>query len=192
MTENIEPKNTENTERASYRRELIIGAGVIIAVIAIIAAIVFFVHNSQPKIDYQPVAACDVFTQDEARVLLGEQAFNSNSDAPVVSKDVAVSRCGYTDGNPDTNKMVVAAIIVRSGVNDNGVQQNKDEFTNGKPTNGVEVVNDLGDGAYFNQALGQLNVLDGKKWIVFSYGLGSSPEANTLEDTVKFARAVIN
>jgi hypothetical protein len=191
MTENSEPENTDNTKSAASRKELIIGASVVVGIIAIIVAIVFAVQNSQPKIDYLPVAACDLFTQAEARELLGEQAFNSNSDKAVISGDTATSKCGYTDGNPDTNKMVVAAIIVRSGVNDKGVQQNKDQFSKGKPLNGVEDVSDLGDAAYYNQVLGQLNVLKGKNWIIFSYGLGSSPEANNLNDAVKIARKVI-
>lgn len=188
MTKSTEP---EITEIKTYRKELVIGAGVIVGVIAIIVAIVLVLHGSQTKIDYQPVAACDLFTQTEAQELLGAQAFNSNSDAPVLTGNTATSRCGYTDGNPSTDKMVVAAIIVRSGVNDSGVAQNKTEFTNGKPTNGVDDVKGLGDNAYFNQSLGQLNVLDGKKWIIFSYGLGSTPDANTLDDTVKLAHTVL-
>lgn len=193
MTENTEPKDTEiETQTTSYKKELIIGASVVVAILAIAAVVALFIYDSTPKVDYQPAVACEAFSGAEAQELLGSAAFNSNSNDPVLSGDTATSRCGYTDGNSDTQKMLVAAVIVRSGINDKGVAQNKTEFAKGTPTQTVEIVKDLGDSAYFNQINGQLNVLKGRDWFIVSNGLGAAPEANTVQDAVKLAEKVLN
>jgi len=192
MTENTEaPEIQTEDQPTSYKKELIIGAVVVLAVIAIIAAIVFAIANSGPKVDYPPTVACDTLTSLEAQELLGNSAFNSADDPAVISGDLATSRCGYTDGSADTNTMIVAAVILRAGINDEGVEQNKTEFAQGTPTQGVEVVKDLGDSAYYNQVNGQLNVLKDKNWYIFSYGQGSAPENNKIEDVVALAHKVI-
>jgi len=193
MTETTEPKEkTLETQNASYKKELIIGSIVALSALAIVAAIVVFIYNSTPKVVYEPAVACDTLSVTEAKELLGDGAFNTNTNNPVLSKNTATSKCGYADGNVDTEKIQVAAVIVRSGVNDEGVQQNKDEFANGIPTQAIEIVKDVGDSAYFNQANGQLNVLKGRNWFVLSYGLGSAPEANTVESVLKLAQKVLN
>lgn len=193
MTENTEtPETSKEDQPTSYKKELIIGAVAVFAVIAIIAAIVFAIANSGPKVDYPPTVACDTLTSLEAQELLGNSAFNSADDPAVISGDLATSRCGYTDGTNNTETMIVAAVILRAGINDKGVEQNKTEFAQGTPTQGVEVVKDLGDSAYYNQLNGQLNVLKDKNWYIFSYGVGSTPEANIVEDTVKLAEKVLN
>lgn len=176
---------------AKYKQEFAIGAIVFLIAIAILVALTIVAYNSTPKIVYQPAKACDMLTMDEARTLLGDKTILSNSKNPSISGNTAVSACGYTDGNPDTQNMMVAAIIVRSGVNDKGVEQNKSEFAAGKPTKNVETIDGIGDTAYFNRSLGQLNVLDGRKWIILSYGLGSEPKANSLDDVMKLATQVI-
>jgi len=192
MTENTENLEVPiETQPTSYKKELIIGGIVVLTVIAIIAAIVFFIANSGPKVDYQPTVACDTLTSLEAQELLGNSAFNSANDPAVIAGDLATSRCGYTDGTNNTETMIVAAVILRAGINDKGVEQNKTEFTQGTPTQGVERVKDLGNSAYFNQVNGQLNVLKDKNWYIFSYGQGSAPENNKLEDVVALAHKVI-
>lgn len=173
------------------KNEMVIGIAVVTVVLLFAIAIVLLVQSSTPKVVYQPAKACDLLTLAEAKELLGASTLNSNATSPVISRNTATSKCGYTDGNPDKNNMVVAAIIVRSGINDDGVKQNKTEFTEGKPTINIETVSDLGDGAYFNNEHGQLNVLDDKNWIIISYGLGSDPIGNTVENAVQLARKVI-
>lgn len=178
------------TYAATHKKELAIGTAVVLGVAVLITAIVLIVRGSEPKVVYQPANACSLLTLAEARELLGNKVLNSNANNPILSGDTASSRCGYTDGNPDTNSMIVAAIVVRSGINDKGVQQNKTEFAAGKPSENVETVKDIGDSAYFNHALGQLNILDGRKWIILSYGLGSAPETNTVGKAVELAHKV--
>lgn len=172
-------------------KELYIGIGVIACAIIAVVVVIVSAVNSVPRIVYQPAVACDLLTSQKAQELLGDQAVKSNVGEPVQSNNVSLSRCGYTNGSGDETTLVVAAIIVRSGINDKGVEQNKTEFIAGKPNVGAETVTDLGDGAYFNQKSGQLNVLSGRDWIIISYGVGSDPQSNTVEDAVTAARKVI-
>lgn len=88
--------------------------------------------------------------------------------------------------------MLVAAIAVRSGINDKGVDQNKTEFATSKQGKSNEVVKDVGDSAYFNKELGQLNVLDDRKWVILSYGAGSAPQANTVDKATELAKKVLH
>ncbi len=164
---------------------------VVTAALIVVVAIALFAVNSAPKIAYQPASACDLFSPAKAKELLGNKALNSSMNSPVILKNTASSKCGYTDGNPDTNNMIVAAIIVRSGINDAGIQQNKTEFTSGKPTKNVEIVNGLGDNAYFNEELGQLNILSGHEWIILSFGVGSAPGTNTVDKSIELAHKVL-
>ena len=189
MKQHLEKLKLYFKERSS--KELAIGVAIIGSALGIIIITAVLIFNSVPKVVYQPANACDLFSAQDARDLLGEQTVKSNIGAPVQSNNVSLSRCGYTNGSGDEATLIVAAIIVRSGINDKGTQQNKSEFTAGKPSRGVEVVTGLGDGAYFNQQNGQLNVLNGRDWIILSYGIGSDPQANTIEDAVALARKVV-
>lgn len=175
----------------AHKNQLIVSAAVVVGIVALIALIAFWVRNSATKVDYQPANACDLLTPKEAQELLGSKAIHSGVQTPVLSGNMATSKCGFTDGNPDVNNMIVAAIVVRSGVNDKGVEQNKAEFDAGRPTKDVEDVKSLGEKAYFNKEIGQLNVLKGREWIIFSYGVGASPSVNTLDDAIKLADKVL-
>ena len=186
--------DTEPTEQniPPYKKELLIGALVIVGLIAVVATIALLINNSSSKVDYPPKVACDAFTLNEAKELMGNSTLGSGVTPPVQLKDIATSECGYTDGNPDPDAMIVAAIKVRSGVNDKGVQQNKTEFEAGTPSQNVTKVDSLGSKAYFNEVNSQLNILDGNNWYIVTYGPGSAPEAGTLEDTVELAQKVLN
>jgi hypothetical protein len=176
----------------THKKELTIGTAAVLGTVVLITAITLFVRGNAPKVVYQPASACDLLTLTEARDMLGGGTLASNVNAPILSNDTATSRCGYTDGNPDTNNMIVAAIIVRSGINDKGVRKNKTEFAAGKPSQHVETVKNLGDSAYFNQKLGQLNILDGREWIILSYGVGSAPKTNAVDKAAELARMVVH
>lgn len=174
----------------SYKKQIAATGIALLALAAIITVIIIVVQNSATKIIYQPTNACDLLTPTKAQELLGNASIHSGVQTPVVSDDTATSKCGYTNGNPDVNNMIVAAIIIRSGVNDKGIEKNKTEFDAGRPENAQDV-KQIGEKAYFNKSNGQLNVLKGYDWIIFSYGTGSSPSMNTLEDTVKLADKVL-
>lgn len=184
--------NTAKTYVIAHKNEFIVGAAAILIITALVIAVIVFVRSSVPKVVYQPVSACDLFTRTEAEKLLGSKVINSKIDAPVITGNTATSKCGYTDGNLDLDTMIVAAIIVRSGINDKGVQQNKSEFIAGWPSQNVETVKNIGDSAYFNHALGQLNILHDRQWIIISYGAGSAPEANSLDKAIELSRSILN
>lgn len=174
-----------------HKTEFISGAGATFGIALVITLIGLFIYNNQSKIIYTPANACDLFTLKEAQEQMGAKALHSNNQPPMVKANTATSKCGYTDGNPQQGGMIVAAVIVRSGINDEGVEQNKNEFTAGWPSKNTETVKDIGERAYFNTERGQLNVLQGRDWYIFSYGVGDSPESNTVEKTVELARKVI-
>ena len=165
-----------------------IGAAAFVVIIVLIAAGIY--STTSLKYTYQPVKSCDLFTPTKAQDLLGDKVIGVDSANPVVNGDVATSKCSYTNGV--ANNMVVAAIAVQSPVYDNGVQQNKTNFATAKSNNQVETVTNVGDSAFFNKVNGQLNVLSGRNWIIFSYGVGTTPEANTIDDAVKLAKKVLN
>ncbi|HEY8885959.1 MAG TPA: hypothetical protein VIM31_00450 [Candidatus Microsaccharimonas sp.] len=176
-----------------HKKEFIIGGSIAGAVIIILFLLALYSYNHrQPSIVYEPANACDLLTLDEAKTLLGDKTINGVVTTPVQQGNLTISKCSYSDGLSDTANAVVAAIIVRSGVNDAGILQNKNEFVAGKPSAGVEDVTGVGDSAYFNTGLGQLNVLKDSTWILVSYGSGASPQGNSLDDTVKLAKLVLN
>lgn len=179
------------THATTLTMKLVFAAIVVIGAVGSVIIITLFAQSGPPKIVYQPANACDLLTLNEAKQFLGDKALASSSSNPVVSKNTASSKCGYSDSNPDVNSMIVAAIVVRSGINDQGVTQNKIDFANSIPSKNVKTINDLGDKAYFNESLGQLNILRGREWIILSYGVGSTPELNTADKAIELAHKVI-
>ncbi len=150
-----------------------------------------FIYSMTPHYTYQPVKACDLLTPAKAQDMLGDHVLSVDTKDPVVSGDTATSKCSYTDANADSSKLKVAAVAVRSAVEDKGIQQNKTDFVQARSNNDVEVVKGVGDSAYFNKANGQLNILDGGNWIILNYGTGSAPQTNTVDDAVKLAHKVL-
>lgn len=175
----------------THRKKIIIAAKIGGGVIILLIIALLFIYN-MPKETYTTIKACDLFTPSEAQDLLGDKVISVDSKEPTIADETSASRCSYTDSNPDKNKMIVAAIAVRAGLTKNGIEQNKKDFEAKRPTRGAETVKDLGDSAYFNKSLGQLNILDGRKWIIISYGVGSSPETNTLDKAKELAKVVLN
>lgn len=179
---------TTKTYIVSHKKEFIIGLSVLAFVALLIA---LFIYNSTPQVKYQPASACKLFTPSEAQDLLGDKIIDVGNDSPIISGNIATSKCSYTDSNPTEDSMLVAAVAVRSGINDKGVLQNKSEFATNRSSATVTLVNNIGDSAFFNPDLGQLNILDGRNWIIISNGVGSTPEANTLDSALKLAHKVV-
>lgn len=189
MTEHT--PDTQEAPEKSRKIELIIGAGVLIVAAGLFFGIVSAFQNAQPKVVYEPAAACAIFTQEEAVELLGERASRSGGSEPELTGNFAVSRCGYSDGASEKDELKVAAISLRAAINDQGIEQNKTDFTAGQQDPGVEILTGIGDEAYFNAGSGQLNILSDKNWYILSYGVGSSPLSNTVEDAAEMAKFVV-
>ena len=172
----------------THKKELITGVAVLLGGALLIA---LYIYNNPPVVVYKPTDACAMLTPVKAEQLLGEKVYSVDTKGSLVSGNIATSKCSYTDQNHDTSKLLVAALAVRSGVNDKGVQQNKTDFFARRPATDMETVNNLGDSAYFNPILGQLNVLSGRQWIIISYGTGAAPETNTVDKAVELAHTVL-
>lgn len=176
----------------SERRDAITTVVILTAIVVSVCGIVlFFVQSSRPNIVYQPTIACKKFDSPKAKAVLGDAALKTIDEEPSIVRDVAISKCGYTNGNPDMSRVVVAAMIVRTGINDEGSAKNKSEFTTNIATPGVQEVKNLADKAYFNTQKGQLNILEGHDWLVISYGVANDPQANTLDKSVELARKIL-
>lgn len=173
------------------KNEVFIGIAVVAILLIAVAIIVFAINNSGPKIVYQPTKACSLLPPAKAQDLLGDKVISTDVNEPVITGNVATSKCSYTDENPDQGEMMVAAVAVRTGINDEGVVQNKTDFKAKKPKQGAQDVDNIGDSAYFDQTLGQLNILKGHDWLILSYGVGSAPAANTVDDAVKLAHKIL-
>jgi hypothetical protein len=175
-----------------HKKEFRIGVIVVVAIAVIILGLALYSYNTrQPKIVYEPANACDLLTMDEAKSLLGDSTINGIKQTPIQRGDTTTSQCGYSDGLVDTSHAVVAAVNIRSAINEGGVKLNKAQFEAGKPT-GAQDITGIGDEAYFNSGLGQLNILKDTTWIIVSYGSGANPQGNTLADDEKLAKLVLN
>jgi len=175
----------------THKDYFITGSWITAAILLIIVVTAVYVYSVSPKIVYKPMHACDLLTPTEAQQLLGDKIIASKAEKPVVADETATSKCSYTDENPSQGAMRVAALAVRAGINDDGVAKNKADFAIAKQNNAVEVVEGIGDGAYFNTTNGQLNVLDGYNWLIVNYGIGSAPQTNTVEQASELARKVL-
>ncbi|MCA9335096.1 hypothetical protein KC953_03050 [Candidatus Saccharibacteria bacterium] len=175
----------------SHEADFRIAVPSVLIVVFLAGLVMYATYQNMPNIVYQPAKACDLLTPEKAQDLLGEKVISVERNKPTITGDLAVSKCSYTDENPDQNSMVVAAIAVRSGINDEGIKQNKADFKSAMDSEGVEEVKDVGSSAFFNYESGQLNVLHDDKWIIVSYGVGTAPEANTVEKAVELVHKIL-
>ena len=182
---------TAKTFTATHKKQFGIGVGLVAAIALIVGFILYSILNNPRRVVYQPTNACDLFTITEGHELLGKNVINHVQE-PDITGDTAISNCTYSDTNPNQDEMKVAAIVVRSGVNDFGVKQNQTDFAKKMALTNGQAVKGLGDSAYFAPQVGQLNVLKGRNWFIMSNGVGSAPQANTLDDAIALAHKVLN
>lgn len=180
-----------NTYVEKYKKQIVLIVPVAILILLVFAMWQVKALNSNPRVVYFPPKACDLFTGEEAKELLGGRVIQGANTDSIQKKNIATSQCSYSDANSNLDDMKVAAIAVRSGVNDEGVEQNKLDFATKMPKKDVEPVGNLGDSAYYNKKRGQLNVLKDRSWIILSIGVGATPDANTVEESVEFAHKVL-
>lgn len=174
-----------------HKKDIKTATPIVLFLVVLIGIVVYATVRNMPNIVYQPVKACDLVTPAMAQDLLGDKVNGVDTKDPVITGETATSKCSYTDLNPQPDQMKVVAVAVRSGINDKGVAQNKKAFEINQKSQNFEVVKDLGNGAYYNRELGQLNFLDDKMWVILNYGVGASPENNDLNKTVELARKIL-
>ena len=180
---------TAKTYIATHKRETIIG---IILFIIIASLVTLFIYGNLSRVVYKPTNACDLLTPAKAQDLLGDGVISIDTKGARISGNVATSKCSYTDRKESQDQMRVAAVAVRSGINDRGVTQNKADFAKSKAGKEVVDVDHLSDDAYFNPVVGQLNILDGKRWIIISYGIGATPQDNSVDDAIQLANIILD
>lgn len=177
-----------NEHNRTFKRGLLIIGGCIVVVL-LISLYVYNTERKTPKIVYTPMVACTVFTKQEAQSLLGSDVLGGSAGDPTVTDNRATSKCSYTDMN--ASSMSVAAVAVRSAINDDGIEANKKDFAASKAANATQPVAGIGDQAFYVPANGQLNVLDGHSWILITYGTGNDQSTYTLDNAMKVAHKVI-
>lgn len=179
----------ETKKYIAERSELFVGIGVVGGLVLIIAVIVLVTQLNGPHVVYQPTKACDLLTPVKAEDLLGDKVYSTDTNEPKITGNVATSKCSYTDQN--ANGMKIAAVAVRSGINDEGDAQNKADFATKAKMSNMQTVTNLGSSAFFDPATGQLNVLSGHRWLILNFGLADSPQGNNLEDDIALAHKVM-
>lgn len=174
------------------RSDTFIGLGVVGGIVLVIVIGILINKALGPQIVYQPIKACEAFTPNEAQNLMNrDKVINTDTKDLQFTGDTATSKCAYTDQNPDNSAMLVAAVAIRSGINDKGVQQNKNDFAAARSNNNTDTVTGIGDSAYFNKTSGQLNVLKQRSWYIFSYSTADSTAAGSVDQAITLARKVL-
>ena len=145
--------------------------------------------------------ACDVFTLDMARQVLGDSAkpdelkpFSGSSD------DIAGSTCTYQAEDPTpTNQFlttITATVSLNGAKTATGRSSNRSAFDENRTTfaqsgGSVESLNGLGDAAYYiGGVTNQLHVLvDGARYVVIVSA--SDPDGDNRAATEQLARQVV-
>jgi hypothetical protein len=176
-----------------HTREVKIGAvtlGGFLSVALLIGLYIYNVESRQVKLVYSPVSACALLTNAEAKELLGDDVIDSNTNKATLSSTRATSKCSYTDKN--TNNMAVVAVAVQSAINDQGIQDNKDDFATKLEANPTaQSVTGVGEQAFYTPVNGQLNILKDRAWIIVSYGNTDDISSNSLDNALKVADKIL-
>jgi hypothetical protein len=180
----------------------------VVLALVIIGAVVFLSVKSDQKNDSQnsassrsetkqfsPPTACDIFTLDDAKKILGDQAQKSDVNPPdASSEDIEVTQCFYEQPAGDTLASIKAqkqaSILVRGAKTSKGAESNDAVFKGSfKPAEAQDIPN-YGDGAFWNPQFGQFNIYKNGNWYILSVG-PSTPSEKTLDDAKKLADALI-
>jgi hypothetical protein len=125
---------------------------------------------------FKVVAACNAFTLADAEAVLGvgTKAGSGNGVGDASSGDINVSTCSYLGANATT-----ATVLARSAKTDAGASSNMAMFGPSKPV-GKQDVSGIGDKAFWDAALSQLDVLKGSNWYIIGNMTGTHADSGTL------------
>lgn len=165
------------------------------AIIAIVAVIVlagggiavFLMRKDKTNTDlvsvgdtnYVTVKACDVLTDDIAKQVIGSSAVKGSLGAEPTSDGVTTfDTCIYNAG-PDASTPHTISVAVRSAKNRASARSNRAMFApGGKPTD-AEDIKRLGNAAYWDPGMSQLNILKGNNWYIVTNYTGTAPANGT-------------
>src|SRR5256885_11186266 len=117
---------------------------------------------------YRVVGACQALTLADATAVLGQgtRAGSGNGRSDAANGDVVVSTCSYS-GAPGltAQETKTVTLLARSAKTPAGAASNKSIFGAAKPA-GKQNVPGIGDAAFWDQPLSQLDVLQGNNWYI--------------------------
>jgi len=168
---------------------LIVG-GVVIAVGIVAGAIIAMHATNKPAkqansanttststSSYKVTTACAAFSLSDAKVVLGNdaKAGSANGIGDASSGDIAVSTCSYSSATSGRTVTVLA----RAAKTAAGAASNVGVFGPNKPT-GKQDVSGIGDKAFWDAQLSQLDVLQGNNWYIIGNMAGTHTDSGAL------------
>ncbi len=147
------------------------------------------VQNEQVTQNFQIIDACEIFTLEEAQAILGSTTTKGESGETAASNDdVTVSSCTYTYDTGTVSGIKTASVLARSPKTEAGAESNQAQFD--PVPEGAQEVTGIGEMAFWNPELGQLNVLKSNVWLIISNG-GPQPDEHILADAESVANVVV-
>jgi len=147
-------------------------------------------HTPPPAATYIALDACELFTEAEAKAILGAAATKGPSTDSTRTNDLKVSNCSYTNNATIVKDIRTITVVVRGPLTETGAKSNKTVFGAGKPV-GTETVSGYGTEAYYVKATGQFNILKDDNWIMITSG-SPNPIQHTVADAKLVADKILN
>lgn len=176
------------------KRTMLVAGGVVIAVLVLIVAVWAGGSSDSAKTSqgkkYKVVAACDAFTLKDAEAVLGQgtKASTANGQSDSQTSDINLSTCSYHGvvglAAEDTKTVTILSRSAKSAV---GAESNRSVFGQDKPI-GKQDVSGIGDAAFWDAELSQLDILKGNNWYIIGNMSGTNANSGKLE----VSRAVYN
>lgn len=154
------------------KRTVIVGLVVGSAIVAAGIVSILFAGDKAPKASTAPTtlqkvsAACKLFTLSDAAAILGPEAKNVKSSMDAYSTDAEITVCRYAvRTGPDPEDVRSVSVLVRLVKAAEGASYNKSIFGEKRPA-GKQTVEGVGDAAFWDGTLSQLNLLMGDTWYI--------------------------
>jgi hypothetical protein len=139
----------------------------------------------------QTAKACDVLTEQVAKDLLGSVGPQSPATPDVDSPDIRVSTCIRINAASGVASTRSVSLLMRVAKSETGAESNEAVFAAGTVPAGAEDVSGYGEKAFWNPAVGQLNILDEGNWYILTAGPLDTTKSK-LADARKLADAIVD
>lgn len=139
--------------------------------------------SAQSGGSYTVVAACKAFTLADATAILGNgtKGGTGNGSSDTASADVAVSTCSYSGAAGLTiQDTKTVTVLSRSAKTKAGADSNESIFGANRPA-GKQGVPGVGDAAFWDAQLSQLDVLQHHNWYIIGNMSGTHADSGTLD-----------
>ncbi len=133
--------------------------------------------------------ACKLFTLDDAKQVIGDTAKADTAVSQTAdSGDVVVTACTYSSSGA-SQIIQTASLIVRSPKTSAGAISNQTPFNSAKPKN-AQSVSGLGEQAYWDPELAQLNINAQSNWLIITAGPTKASD-RTQQQAVQSANKIL-